>query len=596
MILSNEEVLELCVNPASNDAIIASRALQLSFKKHITGESYVSIIKELSGYTSKEKKQLERLLAKSPTIELTKIVIDELSRWKNAQGTNKRFYFKNKELEKDFVKTLDQVWKGDSANYFIKGFFSEALFTEFAGFIFVDKPLIKKRGDIEVIIRENKEFKRSKDELDPYWIFISIEDVIDFKCSNDTVEYLIWKVGERDRKGNFTPNSNPNNPIEVYRCVDESLDRLVDVKKNRGKVKNAVTIISEISNELKYVPARQISTVKKTITIDESRTNHIDQLLPQLDRYIEKDIQLIKREVLHNFPKLSVIGVKCSYCGGTGVIDDNDEKKVCPRCLGSGKLNPFNEDGVIFLPQALEEGKSAYPGSPAAYVTPDIDSLEFAKERLADLRDAIIFAGTGNKNLVTERLQTATETITNAKTLEDRIGDILDNIEAVETFLVDTTAKKHNKFAGSYENCHIRYGRKLNLRDEETILKEIKLSKESGMPESHIENLQKELIASRYRNSPEDLKRNLLLADIEPLCSYSIAEIRNFAEQIDSSILSLKVNFNERVDTFEAEHGAITDYKPDFDYDKRVNEIRQILLNYEETNTNNTDTTGPTET
>jgi len=299
---------------------------------------------------------------------------------------------------------------------------------------------------------------------------------------------------------------------------------------------------------------------------------------------------------LHNFPKLSVIGVKCSYCGGTGVTDDNDEKKVCPRCLGSGKLNPFNEDGVIFLPQALEEGKSAYPGSPAAYVTPDIDSLEFAKERLADLRDAIIFAGTGNKNLVTERLQTATETITNAKTLEDRIGDILDNIEAVETFLVDTTAKKHNKFAGSYENCHIRYGRKLNLRDEEIILKEIKLSKESGMPESHIENLQKELIASRYRNSPEDLKRNLLLADIEPLCSYSIAEIRNFAEQIDSSILSLKVNFNERVDTFEAEHGAITDYKPDFDYDKRVNEIRQILLNYEKTNTNNTDTTGSTET
>ena len=67
------------------------------------------------------------------------------------------------------------------------------------------------------------------------------------------------------------------------------------------------------------------------------------------------------------------------------------------------------------IPQYLGEGHTAYPGSPASYITPDNESLKTAIDDLTKLGLDILYSATGDKNLIVEGLETATENLINFK-------------------------------------------------------------------------------------------------------------------------------------------------------------------------------------
>jgi len=287
------------------------------------------------------------------------------------------------------------------------------------------------------------------------------------------VEYLIWKIGEIHNDGSETRNPNTAQDvdvpiIEVYRAIDDTSDRIVHYERG-GKGK--VTLISEIPNEVEFVPAVQVSTLKNELRSDLVKTSPIAHLIPMLNRYLSKDSFQTITEVKHAFPKLAAMGVSCPLCNGEKtVINKNTSKEsICPKCGGYGLVSPFKKDSFLVMPQSLTEGHIFPPGAPATYITPDNDSVRFGDEKLDKIKERILFAGTGNKSLVSEEIaRTATESVINHKSLEDRIGEILNIIEFVESFLTDTIGLMHNTFKSSYQGCTIKYGRKLNLRDENT--------------------------------------------------------------------------------------------------------------------------------
>jgi len=568
MILGLDEIFGFCGDPANKDCVDKGGTLQSDHKLHVTGEGFKTYLKQIKGYEDGEDKEIRDQLSQPATVDILKIIIDELSRWKNTQGTNKKYHLKDKEKETAFVDMLDGVWKNTSLDDFITGFFDKAIFTEFNGFAVVTKPKV----DIENKLVEREGITERWDEKNvaPYIIFVSILDVKDYKITGDEVEYLIWKVGE-EMDGEAVV-------AEIFRAIDDSTDRIIRVPMS-GK---DATLESELPNELGYVPAIQLSPIKHELTKDEVKTSPISHIIPMLDRYLSKDSFQTLTEIKHAFPKFVSVAFDCPKCHGTGeVINKTGDSVECTKCGGLGKIAPFKKGSFMAIKDKVEEGHIFPPGAPATYITPDIESIRYGSESLETLKQRILFAGTGNKALVAEEIaKTATESVINHKSLEDRIGEVLDAVESRETFLTDTIAKSHLDFKGSYEGCTIKYGRKLNLRDENTVLTEIIESKKAGMPESHIESLQKELIASRYKNSPESRERFLLLADIEPLCGYTVKETLDMSEYIDPEMLKLKINFNERVDQFEKENGLITEYKPDMDHDTRVLEVRTKLLEY----------------
>jgi len=173
--------------------------------------------------------------------------------------------------------------------------------------------------------------------------------------------------------------------------------------------------------------------------------------------------------------------------------------------------------------------------------------------------------------------KTATEAMINLRPLEDIIVGIINIIESVETSLTDFVGQMYG--GDNYIKSVIVYGRKLNLRDENTLLKEIKESKEAGASQSHIKSLNEELTLARFIRSPTDLARNQMLNELEPLIGYTYEEVEK-SVSVSREKKDLKINFIDYIKRFENENGDILKYNEGQDFDKRVADINKALLTY----------------
>ena len=561
MILTNEQIVNLLKKPLNADSISKGVSLQKDHKVHVTGENFDSILKKLSGYESGNDFSIKKQISKPATIQITSIILDNLNRWTSAQGTVKRVDFRSDKKNKQFQEVLNQVWNNQSLNEFIKTFYKEAIYTEFNGFVIVTKPkkieggLIEKNGIVQ---------HQTKDNLDPYLIFISASDVYDQLTTGDKTEYIIIKLAD-DKNGN-----------QQFRVIDDAFDRVITW--NKDKIVENI----ELKNEIGYVPARKIIGINKYLLNDQVKTSPIDHIIPALDRYLSSDIDTRMQFIRHNYPKLAIVMKDCVADGCVeGYTHDNDTKLKCTTCQGSGKVIPISRDGVIGLPEYLRDGDTAFPGAPASYITPDTDSLRLAIEDLVAQRKDIIYSGTGDKGLISESLNTATENMINSRSLEDRISEIATEVENFETFIIQTIKDMHSDFKNISEYViNIHYGRRISIKSENELSDEIKRAKDNALPNSFIQSLQRDLIYAKYKNNNEELNRQLLLSDAEPLAAYTIKELLDMREYISEIDLQLKANYDTIVDQWEENNNILT-YAPNKTYNQRVialrNEFYEIL-------------------
>lgn len=529
MILDQEQIKELMKNPRNKKALTAGSSLQKKHKLHITGEGYKTEVRKVEGYEEKSDYNIRKQIAQPATIPISAIILDNLNRWTTAQGTVKKAEFKDPEKNEQFLDVLNQVWHGDSMEKFINQFYRDALYLEFNGFVLVTKPKVV---DESTIIRDDVMQHRKEGALDPYLIFIANEDVHDFYLTGDTTEYIIFKVDDK-----------------TYRLIDDEKDIIFSYQDKEYKE------IDVIENEIGYVPARKVSSIEKTLLDSQVKTSPIDHVMPAMDRYFSSDTDLRMQFIRHNYPKLAIVAKECEACQTKGfTYDDNNTQVTCDICNGTGKIIPISRGGVIALPTHLTSGDTAYPGSPASYVTPDTASLQLGIDDLKEQRADIVYSGTGDKNLVAESLNTATENVINSRSLEDRIADITAVVEDFETFIVEAIKDMHNDFREIEEyNITIRYGRRISIKSEDELLEEIQSSKDAGMSTSFVTSLQRDLIFARYKNNNTELQRQLLLAEVEPLSGYTVDEVNDMAEYIDDRDLIVKVNFDSIISEIEQE-------------------------------------------
>lgn len=555
MILTEQQIRDYILSPARSEEIRAGLKLQNDHKVHVTGEGYVDTLKKAIGETRAMQFGGERELSKPVTMFLTKKLRDELSRWKNTQGTRKTYDFgESQELVHNFRNVLNSVWKNGTIEDFAD-FINDALYTDFNGFAIVERPV--KDGLFEI-----RDGIRQKPIGVPYIIFKGLEDVHDFMVNGKRTEYLILKFA-----------------TGLYRVLDDSGDYIY-------KLKDGEVFLSEdypvIKNELGYVAAIQVSSTLASPLNDHIKTSPIHQTLPLLQDYLTSHAEHTISKILHAHPILALIGQKCTYsknghaCSNGKIFDDNGNETTCPNCGGVGAVVPKNSSEVIILPELDAQGNSFSMSNIGQYITPPVEVLKYQADELQELERTIIYSGTGIKTLVKTEFQTATEIVLNLKPLEDKISALLDNIERVEEFMTDCIGKL---YSAKYRGCQIYYGRKLNIRDENLILNEIEASKRSGMPLSQIRLLVQELIVTRNRNSKQDLDRALILLDVEPCSVLSIKEVME-SPYIPNDIKIYKYNFDDYVDRFEREYSPITLFGSGQKWADRIKSIKQIIDRY----------------
>ena len=567
MILSDEQIKEFIGKPARQDDIREGVRIQNEHKVHVTGEGYKDTLKSIIG----EKRALDygtRELKEPITLFLTKKIRDELSRWRNTQGTRKTYDFgSDVNLVVKFSEVLKQVWKNGSIDDF-SSFLNDALYTDFGGFVIVEQGR-KLPGGIE--IRDGIPTKINGEQK-PYIIFKALEDVHDFRLTGRKVEYLILYFGRGDADGkSFTR----------YRVIDDSGDYIYKVQS--GKVEEDKDF-PMIKNDLGYVQARQISNIPRTPLNDYVKTSHIFQTIPLLQDYLTRHAEHTISELLHASPLLALKGTKCRYkdelgheCSNGSIWDETGTEQTCPRCNGMGATLPKNSSEIIMIPELDRNGDTYDPRSIGQYIVPPTEILDHQSKELDELETRTLYSGTGIKSLVKAEMQTATEVILNIKPLEDKISILLDNIEDDEVFV--TNAIGELLYKDKYKGCQIHYGRKLNIRDENLIMLEIEKAKQAGMPESLVRLLLQELVITKYRNSEADMTRALMLLDLEPISTES-AVVLGESLYTSDEIKWMKTNFDDYIDRFEAEFGPLNLYEASKDYKKRIMLIENRLKKY----------------
>jgi len=577
MILTDTEAIKRTESPVNSASIILGAELQDSQKVHVTGDGYEEAIKKILDYEDQKQYTQKQELSEPVTTVLTRRIIDEQSRWKNTSGPKQDFEFKdNQKLDKDFLKVLSQVWKGESMKHFINNFFAESLYTEFNGFLIVEQGRVEGVGDDLYEVREGKTRKVTNNEIKPYIIFRPIEKVRDFVSTGNRVEYIIldWgkmKIKERD--------------VQLYRVIDDTTDRII-IKDDKDYKIARTRNLAKLPNKLGRVPAIQISTYRKSPSNDSIKVSPIWQTLPLLKTYMTSWSSHVMTEVLHSHPIYYQLGQMCKYVDDHGACDGGYinysikgemVKKTCPSCLGVGGVVQRGASKAIILPQQAEDGQPYNITNVAGYITPPVEGIKSQREGLRELADQIMQSGTGmNRVMETSIEKTATEAVLNYKPLEKIIGDVLSNVEYVQTILTDMIGELF--FGDKYQRAEIVYSRSLNLRDENTVLLEIEQAKEAGASASYVRTLHDELIHSRYQNSPIELERNIMLSLLEPFIGYTPKDLsESYGSYVDDSTMAFKVYFTDYIVRFEIENVPITDYKENLDMNARIKEIRKIL-------------------
>ena len=557
MILTEDHIKEIMKTPRNGSAIVDGGNLQSEHKVHITGEGYKAQVTQVEGFEDAKEFNIRKQISKPATMQITSIILDNLNRWISAQGTIKKVDFQDAEKDKAFLEVLNQVWRGDSMSKFIQTFYKEGIYIEFNGFTLATKPKIVTIDDKEYIEKDGIIEEKPEGNLNPYMIFIANCDVYDFWLTGDKVEYLIIKLGDKR-----------------FRLIDDEKDIIFDWNKgNDGRI----TEVSTIPNEIGYVPARKLSGINKRLLSSQVKTSPIDHIIPALDRYFSSDADLRMQFIRHNYPKLAIVTKECTACDGMGYShDDKDTKVTCNICEGTGKIVPISRGGVIGLPEVINDGDTAYPGAPASYITPDTDSLRLGLEDLLKQREDIVYSGTGDKNLIAESLNTATENTLNSRSLEDRIREITMMIEEYEEFMIKAIKDLHKDFTSTECNITIRYGKRISTKSEDELLKEMDSSKSSGMPTSFVTALQRDLIYAKYKNNAIELQRQLLLSDVEPLSGYNVKEVKDMAEFISPQDLYLKVNFDSIIAEIETTT-PLQFWMVDADYNKKVEALNKQI-------------------
>ena len=525
MILTEKEVIDI-VSLKVDPVIGVNRNLQDDHKVHIEGKGIK--IKHLTAYETLDEFKDRQDDVKEFTKLLSASIIDAQSRWKTAQGTSKYYKFKanSEKLDKEFRElVLSKAWKNLSIEQFIKDFYSKAIYTEFNGFLLVEKGSIIKGDDgLRYEVREGIKRPVSNEYNPvPYIVFKSIDDVHRFKVIGKTVEWICFNYGKEIRN---------EKEITLYRVIDDRNDYIVEQIDQLVRISEVYPVIK---HEIGQCPVINISTINNDLIDDKTRTSPIDDLVPHLDVLLQKYIDHTTTARLHNFPIRYQVGQNCDYRNEHTKCDNghlywefNGVAKdiVCPSCGGAGVKKKTSPSQVIILPAMDSEGKAFNIGDVAGYVTPELENFREQRVDIDWWEQKIKEAATGVRigGAEADLNKTATGAVINIKPLEDKISEIIDLVEWAETQLTNFMGKSYYK--DKYEGCEIIYGRRLNLRDEFAILKEITEAKAAGTSFQHIKTLNEELIYSRYSSSISDLQRNIILIELEPLIGYTFNEVK----------------------------------------------------------------------
>lgn len=507
-----------------------------------------------------------------PSTELCGVIFDRLSRIFEGRNPVYDAQFKNKEARNDWERyrqeVLDEpgVWRNRGWDYF------------------------KTEPDSVLVVDMPADGEKENGRPAPYFYWVTADDIIDFGRKDDgSIEWIIFRSKRRKR---------------IYAIDDtnywsfamsEGNDSLVDDKEEPTVNKH----------NLGYCPATFFLSDPVSLDKPDVKKSAITTVLGALDWYVFFHTSEKHLDLYASFPIYSGYEKNCGYEKEVGEGDDihtehcrhgllyddddhpimvGDQPKRCPVCgnhqiTGAGTWltvpepggSPDDPGGVV--PDMLEAVKM---------LGVDRKSLDFNDEKVNKLGNNIINRCVGvDGDVFTEFSISDKQVEANYESQSTILVRVKKAFEDAQWFVDDTICRL--RYGSDYGTLHIDYGTEFYTLTTEQMRKRYAVAKEGGANQSDLAALRRKVMETEYRQDPMQMRRMLLLSDIEPLSGVSAAEARDMLTEgiVDKEDVAVKVNFESLLRRFERENGSVETFgSVDMEYRDKVATIQDTLKSY----------------
>lgn len=489
------------------------------------------------------------------TNEVTDVCFKKLSRIFDGRNPAFNYQFQNTEQRDDWEYYRQNVLK-EPEIWSTKGW--EFFKTEINSVLIVDLPKEQSPGD---------------SYPEPYFYWLPIEHVISYEADK-TTGVMRWIIFRQD-----------DNRIAVI--DDERYRVFTEEKGNIGE------LLIDSAHDLGYCPARFFWDEPLSLREPDVKQSPLTNELEALDWFLFFHISKRHLDMYGSYPIYSGYEQSCDftnaengdYCDG-GFLKDKqgyyrlDQAGLLMRCPKCGDKRITGAGSFVEIP--IPDGdKQPDLRNPVQMLTVDRSSLDYNVEEEKRLRENIITAVVGQNEEVTQREAFNEQQVKAAFESQSTVlNRVKKGFEAAQQFVDETVCRL--RYGDLFVSAKINYGTEFYLYDASELRNRYKTAKESGASEAELDALQNQIIETEYRNNPTQLRRMLILAELEPYRHLTRNEVLDLYGRnlISENELRIKLNFANFVRRFERENTNILEFGTQIPFDQKISVIISKLNEY----------------
>jgi len=490
------------------------------------------------------------------TNEITGVCFDKLSRIFDGRNPAFNYQFANSNQREDWERYRQEKLKEPEV-WQTKGW--EFFKSEINSVLIVDVPR-EQEGDLP----------------EPYFYWLPIDDVICYKADPTTgvMDFIVFR--RRDK-------------IVV---LDDETYRVWDDKKHTGQLVGMPEF--EAKHDIGYCPARFFWNEPISIEEPDVKASPLSAVLESLDWFLFFHISKRQLDLYGAYPILSGYEQSCDYsnaengdyCDGGFLKDKQGHYRLdmaglllrCPKC---GNKRIVGAGSFVEIPVPDEQQGIPDLKNPVQLLTVDKQALDYNVEELKRLREEIITAVVGQDEIVTNRDAFNEQQVrANFESVTTVLNRTKKGFEAAQMWVDSTICKV--RYARYFLSAKVNYGTEFYLYTPDELRNRYKAAKDAGASESELDVLHNQILETEYRNDPTQLRRMMILAELEPYRHLTRTEVTDMFKDklVDEVDLRIKLNFPAYIRRFERENMNILEFGNAIDYKSKIEKITAELRKY----------------
>lgn len=411
---------------------------------------------------------------------------------------------------------------------------------------------------------------------EPYFYWLPIDDVITYKADSTTgvMDFIVFR--SRDK-------------IVV---LDDGSYRVWDDKKHTGRINGMPEI--EATHDLGYCPARFFWNEPISLDEPDVKASPLSKELESLDWFEFFHISKRQLDLMGAYPILSGYEQSCDfsnaengdYCDGGFLRDKQGYYRLdmagkllrCPKC---GNKRIIGAGSFVEIPVPNADENQPDLRNPVQMLTVDRGALDYNVEEQKRLREEIITSVVGQDEIVTNRDAFNEQQVqANFESVTTVLNRIKKGFEAAQQWVDETICRL--RYGRYFLSARINYGTEFYLYSPDELRKRYRAAKDAGASESELDMMQNQILQTEYRNDPTQLRRMLILAELEPFRHLSRVEVSDLFSKnlVSEQDLRIKLNFPNFVRRFERENTNILEFGNAIPYQRKIETIMAEFRRY----------------